>query len=513
MLMRNFGTKIRKLPWRHICPILTIVLFFSFCVILTYDSGHYLSYVSIFEGNLPGSSWDIVRGPVFPLIIHIFNILFGKTNTGLLIGLFLFYIVFAITCYKTCQEICQYYKHRKLIQNIVVIILIFNPLIFGYFHVLLTEFVAITLTMLNLFIAYRWIFIDNKRKRSLFLYATYFVLSIAFCYHLKQPYIIISFIPPFIAAVISIVRDHHKKNIIYRSLTIVIALLFLLISIFSWNTILRKIGANENTGRDSSSMLGQQLLLAYQIPYDNDGDGKNDRLSTGDAIALIMHEFSQHPLRIVKIYFQNYCGLSSMCEITTPNGYDFYSTSNPVGLSTYENTFIGYATYRTEGNISSMREEMTARASAYISPANKSIFSNIMKNLIIPSNILFKISAVIPLPSIIVLLILKQKNKTKTYNRLFYLNILLLLTSFAHLSISAGIGLIIDRYAIETFVPSLLGLFGTITYAIVLAKHHHGTIHTKSQTKKKTNKSSTSKEGSIKKIISSSSQLNTAHHH
>lgn len=473
--MKDSGAKIvnriKKLPWQHICPLLVVILFFSFCAILTYDSGHYLSYVSIFEGNSSASSWDIVRGPIFPIIIHLFNIFFGKTNTGLLIGLFIFYIIFAFTCYKTCKEISQHYKHGKIIQNIVIAILILNPLIFGYFHVLLTEFVAITFTILNLFIAYRWLFIDTTNKKSLTLYTIYFTFSIIFCYHLKQPYIVISFMPPLIASAISIIQNHRKTNIFYRILTITISALFLLISIFSWGNILKAFNADEDTGRDSSSMLGQQLLLAYQIPYDNDGDGKNDRISTTDAIKLISSEFFKHPLHITKIYLQNYCGLTSMCEITTPNGWDFYSTPNLVGLSTYENTFIGYATYRTEENISPMKEEMTARARAYNSPPNKSIFANIMANLTIPTNILFKIATLTPLPAIIILFIVRNKYKNKTYNKLFHLNILLLLTSCAHLFISAGVGLIIDRYAIEIFAPSLLGLFGTITYTICVIKN------------------------------------------
>ncbi len=466
--MKNFGAKIKNLPWKYICPIITVLLFFSFCAILTYDSGHYLSYVSIFEGNSPASSWDIVRGPVFPIIIHSFNILFGKTNTGLLVGLFIYYLIFSLTCYKTCQEICQHYKHKKIIETILVIVLLFNPLIFGYFHVLLTEFVAITLTLLNILIAYKWIFIDPKRK-NLILYSLYFIFSILFCYHLKQPYIIISFIPPLVAAIISIFINHQKKNILYRISTLVVSLVILLISIFSWNGILKSIGANDKSGRDSSSMLGKQLLLAYQIPYDNNNDGEIDRLSTGEAIGLILNQFSKNPLHTFKIYTQNYCGLSSMCEITTNNGYDFYSTSRLVGLSTYENTFIGYATYRAEDNISPIiKGEMEARASAYKSAPNKSVFSILMQKLIIPTNLLFKVSASFPLLTLIVLIILKRKGQSKEYNKLFYLNLLLIITTCTHMFVSAGVGLIIDRYAVEIFVPSLLGLFGTITYGLLI---------------------------------------------
>lgn len=466
--MKNFGASFKNLPWHYICLILIVVLFFSFNVILTYDSGHYLTYVSIFEGKSPASSWDIVRGPVFPLIIHAFNIIFGKTNAGLLVGLFLFYLLFAFTCYNLCCEITKTYKHKKIIQNIVFVILILNPLIFGYFHVLLTEFVAITMTVLNIMIAYKWIFIKDDNKKSLILFAIYFIFSIVFCYHLKQPYILISFIPILVAAIIAIVRNHKRKNVIQRISTILISLIFLIISIVSWGNVLVAIGANHDSGRDSSTMLGKQLLLAYQISYDNDNDGKNDKLSTIDATNLIMGGFFKNPFRTIKIYLQNYCGLSSMCEITTPNGYDFTSTSNLVGLSTYENTFIGYATFREEDNISPMKENMSILASNYSVPKNKSIFAKPMNWLKIPTNLLFKVATITPLLSLVALTIFKLKYKNKKYNNLFYLNLILLITSCCHMFIGAGIGMIIDRYAIEIFVPSLLGLFGTITYIISL---------------------------------------------
>lgn len=463
--MKNFGTKVKNLPWHFIGLLVLTILFFSFVPILTYDSGHYLSYVAIFEGELPASSWDIVRGPVFPLIIYFFNLLFGKTATGLLVGFFLFYLVFVIVCYKLCVELSQNFKHKKLIQNILLTIVILNPLIFGYFHVLLTEFVAITIAVLNIYIAYKWIFAKETSKKETILYSIYFVLSLLSCYHLKQPYFVIAFTPTLVSAIISVVKNHTRKNCLYRIGTLAISIVFLFLSIFSWSSILKAHGVDTNSGRDSSSMLGKQLLHAYQISYDNDDDGKTDNISTVSAIGLIFNEFTKNPAHIIKIYLQNYCGLSSACEIVTPNGWDFYSTSRLVGLSTYENTFIGYATYREEANISPMTDEMTVRATAYTVEPNKSIFAGLMNDLKIPANILFKISALGCLPFLIFLIVIRIKNKKHTYINLFYLNLILLVTASAHMVAAAGVGLIIDRYAIEIFVPSLLGIFGTSRYA------------------------------------------------
>ena len=47
------------------------------------------NYVAILEKEAPWSSWDIVRGPVFPIIIFLSDKIFGKTSTGILVLLFL----------------------------------------------------------------------------------------------------------------------------------------------------------------------------------------------------------------------------------------------------------------------------------------------------------------------------------------------------------------------------------------------------------------------------------------
>ena len=49
----------------------------------TYDSGHYLSYLSILSGSKPFVDWDPVRGPVFPLFLFFINLFFGEGLNGI----------------------------------------------------------------------------------------------------------------------------------------------------------------------------------------------------------------------------------------------------------------------------------------------------------------------------------------------------------------------------------------------------------------------------------------------
>lgn len=454
--------------WLPFIVIFLVIVFFSIRLVITYDSAHYLNYVSIFEGHLPPSSWDIVRGPVFPAIIFLFDIVFGKTGTGILIGAFLFYLLFSATCYYTCKEICKSYKHRDLVQNLLLAILILNPLIMGYFHVLLTEFIAITFTMLNIVLAYKWLYIDAHNKNHLLFYSLYFILSVMFCYHLKQSYIIIAFAPLIIATITSVIQKHTRKNVLYRLGTLFIAIFCFIASLFAWDFTLQQMGVNLDTGRDSSTMLSQQLLKAYQITYDQDGDGVNDDLSTLDAIGVLLQDFFSNPVRFSTMYISNYCGLTSICAINTNNGVEYYPSLDFAGIDTFENTAIGYRAYSNSSNIFDMTESLHHNSILYGESSDRSLIAYLMNLFKIPTNLLFKTVTLLCFLTLIFIIIFKLRIKTRRYQNLFILCLMLLSTAFLHLAFTAGLGLIIDRYAIEAFTPAALGIFGTITYCIVL---------------------------------------------
>ena len=457
--MKKQFRKLSKLPWSKICLISLVAIFFSFSIILTYDSGHYLSYVSIFEGNSPASNWDIVRGPVFPGIIQLSNLLFGKTSTGILICTFLFYLSFVVICCILSKKISKNYQHHKLINALVLIYLILNPLIFGYFHVLLTEFVAITVTMLNILLAYKWIFVDLKNKKSLVLYSLYFIFTTIFCWHLKQPYIIIAIAPAIIACIISIVENHQKFNLLYRLGTIIFSLGFLVLSILSWNIILDSMHVDKNTGRDSSSSLSKQLITTYQITDESDNH-----------FSAFITEFTKNPGKIIGTYFNNYCSLISLCKVSSTNSVDYISTGELDLLETYENTAIGYATFNRNKNLFQMSDEMQYRASSYATDVSRNIFRPFFKVLSYPTNIIYKLVLLLLIPVTIFLIVIKFKTKDKKHQHLFYLSIILLSTASFHLIFSA-VALVIDRYAIEAFIPACLGIFGTITYAKLTLKN------------------------------------------
>ena len=478
--MKIFGNnalgKIANWPWKIIGLILLTVLFFSFTIVITYDGGHYLNYVAIFERELPASSWDIVRGPVMPIIIFLFDYFFGKTGTGLLVGIYVFYLMFAILTSLIVKELTNKMKYGRLIRYVLVTLMILNPLIFGFYHVLLTEFVAITVMMTSILVAYRWIFSDKNSRRTQVLYVVYAIVIVAGCYHLKQPYLTVSLLPMVIGAVIAIARERKWKNVALRAGTIGASLAILIASIFAWNKVLERIGADMHTGRDSSSIFGLQLLNSAQISADQDGDGEREQYSVGEALGMIAKKFENEPLKTSKIFLQNYCGLISMCKIISDDGVNFYSTDEVMLFALFENSIIGYQTYRDSDSISPMPEGQYERALRYQSNIAPGVFAKIMRRFQIPTNILYKFTMLSYPVFLVFLAVAKIKNHKerwiKSYEKDFCLCLLLLCAGGAHLIASAMAGLIIDRYSLEAFVPLALGIFGTARYLWLIWSHN-----------------------------------------
>ena len=90
----------RKKYFYIILFLLLTIFYFEYSVTVLWDSAHYMTYVNIFEGALPWNSWDVVRGPIFPLIIYIGNILFGKSAQGLIMNTYMYYLLMLIFSYK-----------------------------------------------------------------------------------------------------------------------------------------------------------------------------------------------------------------------------------------------------------------------------------------------------------------------------------------------------------------------------------------------------------------------------
>ena len=243
--------------------VLLWVYYSSYAVIVYWDSAHYYSYIPIIEGKVSIKEWDIERGPVFPYLLYFIKKIFGSNNFSLVLVTFISYaimIVFVKLILDKLAESITDHRAKFLFYCVTMLLIIVNPILFGYYHALLTEFVALTITVVSCYIAWKWIYFDcSKNVLKAIGYSVFFVVAILFSWFLKQPYVAVALFPMMLSIVISICTNFNIKNIIYRFITVVLCVFTLSNTMGMWNSYLNKSGLDLNTDRNVVSNFGSQL--------------------------------------------------------------------------------------------------------------------------------------------------------------------------------------------------------------------------------------------------------------
>lgn len=486
-----------------VSTILLTMFYFTYSVTITWDSAHYMSYVNILEKSLPFSNWDVVRGPVFPIIIYLSNFLFGKTVQGLLINSYIYYLLMLFFSYKILNEILPKNNKKYKIILISLLAIILNPIIYGYYHVLLTEFIAMSLSVLSCYLAYKWIDCNFTNKKKFILYLILFTFLTIITWFLKQPYVSVGIFPIFIAFII---RMFNKEKI-KKKLSLIITLLFCLVSLVTsigiWNHILESKGLDSNSKRNPTASLGNTFISAikyfeinkceencdtnlkylsneekklYQYHLENNDNtyiiiniyNKNDKLinrefidldseniPTTTALIVIFENFFSHPLLIIDSYLSNYLAISNVYATTNENS-DNYKVIKKIDLDfVNEISSIGLKPYSYTSNIFYINDE------AYQRVINYEQFNHAPKLLNYTMLILGKISIIlfkllfVFLPFVFLIsLIQRIRTKEKKYNML----IILFGYGLLHMILHTVTGAIIDRYAMPAYITTFLGI-------------------------------------------------------
>lgn len=482
-MIKNFFVK----NYKVIFLLILFFFFFSFPVLILFDSAHYMSFVEIFERNKPFATWDIVRGPVFPMLIFLSNKLFGKTAMGLLIMCFLLYLLMIVIVGYLLKFLSDDSKKKKIFIYLCFILLVLlNPIVFGYYHTLLTEGVAITIAILSSFLAWKFLFIEKKDKSYFIFLSIYFVVMTPFSWFLKQPYLSIVLFP---LIVVAILRLFLGKSFIHRVqiLCVLLASLFsLFVSINLWDGFLRSKGIDLHSERNIVGGFGNQILSALsnirikktenqeiaEIEILNEsGDvveiseiKKNDIgfIATKDSVLFILQIFFKYPLTTVKSYVSNYLALINLYKTYTPDSINYYIESkNLVFDGCVENCVIATSILNKKSNIYYMSEDMYARVKDYEQYLNTPPIQRGMLSLFVkPSIIVFNISFLL-LPFVLISLVTYWIISKPKYGRFkqkaLALSLILLSFSFLHLIVHTVTGAIIDRYAVPSYITTILG--------------------------------------------------------
>ena len=515
--------------------IIITVIFFSSHLVITWDSTHYLTYVDILEGNSTFSNWDIVRGPVFPILLFLSDSIFGKSDIGILIMMYLFFLLFFYTTYSLLKNIFTKNKHKDLISLIITCVVCLNPMVLGYFHAMLCEFVAITLSMLSINIGLKYYKEENKKIRI--LYSLYYVLGVTFAYFLKQPYVLICLLPLLISSVLAIINNHKLKNVLYYVGTVLLSVIVLFASIKVWNHILVSKGLDLNTNRNAVNILGEQLyhsIDGYEYKIVNNKDdiyynehlsdkektvaynwlneyGKvyvlsvkdNDRVLEDDIVFIgdnnnpstikmgveILKTFVKHPIIVISSHLKSYCGLSSICVIDIDSGLQFPITDEVDFVNAHENDSIGYRSFREIENNFYFPSERMELAQYYIEPVSQSFISKIYENLFEFTSRLFKFVIISAPLFLILLIIFRIVIRKHLVNYTIYISALfLLLFGVFGGFINAWVSSVIDRYVMFCFVPNLIGIILTVYFIVINISRRNKKDSSKGSVKRGKNK-------------------------
>ncbi len=501
-----------KKYYKYILLFLLIIFYFQYSVTITWDSTHYMNYVNIFEGKLGWNTWDVVRGPTFPTSIHLGNNIFGKTSQGLVMMTFIFYLIMLYFNYKIIKKFLEGFnikhKSKKIILYLFIFLIIINPIIYGFYHCLLTEFVAITLATISCYIASKWVSINYcNNKWEYIKYSIIFIILIIISWFLKQPYVSVGLFVLVISYFINIFEQRAKHNFMIRTLTLIICLVTLFVSIKSWNLVLKRMGVNPDSDRNPTNSLGVQILNAVNYLEVKDGYeifskefiensklDKNDKIkalkmikkndeyvivnyksnnkivksklinrskeqiSTFYALKYLGKEFINNPIKLGSSYLDNYLAIIDVYSTVTENGVD-YRVSQKIKLDfSSEIVTIAFRPYNyNQSNIFYVLPEMYEKVEQY-EQSNMSFsgLNFIMQKIGFVYLLIFKIIFLI-LPFLFILsIILRIKNKNRIpYN--YDIVIILLGYSFLHTLLHVFTGAILDRYIVPAFLTAFLG--------------------------------------------------------
>lgn len=512
--------KILKIVGAIFLFALLAVIYFEYPMTIMPDSTEYYGYLKIFYGQEPFSSWNIVRGPSFPFVLYIFTLLFGNNQLGLLIGTFILYCIMLIIGFKFIKNMDYRNKFEKIACYILYIVCImFNPMIIGYMHGLLTEFVATPMFIITVFLCTKWMKNDLKLWKKITL-SIVLVINCVFIWFLKQPYVFIAFAPVFISGIISIFEKPKIKNIIYRLGVIVTSAVSVIVGIQIWNAILLNNHVDDSSGRDTNSFIKVAIINGntafsidfYESHYQKDYIVNSDLISnedkeeilkildesseyksfklinvfnnfssreedniskkialfskeksftTGDALKMYFKLIAKYPGKTIKSYIANYLAIADIVPSTRHKDANVYYPSTTSGYY-YENQSIGYSIFYCEDNMLWLDENHHL----YDNVKNLKTDNNSNKRLdkVIYSdfgavNFVFKATIVlIPALMIFLIIIIYITHKRKIKNTNLKVAFIIIGSAFIHIVFHAMTGAIIDRYAIPVWPACIIAI-------------------------------------------------------
>ena len=236
-----------------------IIIGIIYEITLTYDSAHYLWLADLFKSG-KWASWDVIRNPGFPLQIYLSQLLFGSSINGLRWAMVLFNVLFYLIISELAIEAIQLknLRDRYILRIIVFLFIALDPIIFGYFHSLLTEFDAAIFVALSSWLAIKLLKEQSFSKKFWILICCFMVLAVM-AWFLKQPYVGSVLFPLLISLLIILLSNFSWKKLLYFSVMGSILIVIVLAGQLLWTNFLISEGNPVVEERQFSTWLTNSI--------------------------------------------------------------------------------------------------------------------------------------------------------------------------------------------------------------------------------------------------------------
>jgi hypothetical protein len=421
---------------------LIILIGLAYPVTITFDSAHFLWLADhIRNGNW--ASWDPIRNVGYPMQLFLSTRIFGDRAEALLWPMILAHVLLFIF---SCQIAVLLLEPKKDNQRFLIYLTLFiaiglDPTVVGYFHVLLTEYLAATIAMISCFMALK-LYQTELFSKQFFLLSIYFLFMVPISWLLKQPYLGAAYFPFIIACALMVLRRFSIKTVLLGVMVNSVLIIFVLMSVLIWRSFLE-------TNRNPMEADRQFSTIAER------------------RIDRSINNFRRNPVEMINKHIKQYL-VSTNYLRTTPSG----DWGEPSLTYAFQNRAIAQRMFLNPGSSNKLYEfprydPYTQAYKDFYTPPNW--LNNFFQSRINSSNFLFTATYLF-LPLIMLIFFIRWIRKKSLYNSGFLiLGGTSLFNAIAHL-----LGSPIDRYLFMGYPLNLLILVVGIISVIGLIYQSYG---------------------------------------
>lgn len=499
--MKKFLEKQKNIILITVLIVFLGIIYFSYNITMTWDTSEYLGLADYIGTKEMTENWIGHRGIAFPLLLKLFKPFGIENKIFMQILMFIFYVAMIITIYKIYKKLREHeFLKNKITKCIFVIytmiFIVLNPMIFGYYHTLLTEFVSMTITLLMCYLSWKWIdFNWKENKKSIIIYAIIFSVLTIFLYHIKQSLFPLTLLPILTATLLSVINNFKLSDFLTKTITIISIIIMLFSSISIWNILMKDAEVLENT--EEKRINGYLIKGVSELKQICDEQTINDfdrslisNKENNEIEKVLSNESKYTNFRIYKASNDKYLVYFSEGKDSFKEDVSFYFKilfNSPVDIakSYYKNYWriiftseklpiwkgrenydIPYNIYINKGNVVDVNKDYIKYIKNYFSINETNTVSKIytayaekiFKFITIFDKMSLWILPITWLLSVIAYIIINRKINKNTLKILQFI-IILYTTSFGGIMAYILFGTTVDRYAVPMMIPTFIAHF------------------------------------------------------